>query len=69
MKNGRQLLMLTLLHLSRLTKMRPLIMHIYCIATLLHIQDELNMQKIALDWCNDKLDKMVAKNYDQFSVI
>lgn len=32
-----------------------------------HLQDELNMQKIALDWCNDKLDKMVAKNYDQFS--
>jgi len=31
-----------------------------------HIQDELNMQKIALDWCNDKLDKMVAKNYHQF---
>ena len=24
------------------------------------------MQKIALDWCNDKLDKMVAKNYHQF---
>tara|TARA_B100000085_G_scaffold246355_1_gene240065 strand:+ start:2162 stop:2647 length:486 start_codon:yes stop_codon:yes gene_type:complete len=32
-----------------------------------HLQDELNMQKIALEWCNDKLDKMVAKNYDQFS--
>ena len=32
-----------------------------------YLQDELNMQKIALDWCNDKLDKMVAKNYDQFS--
>ena len=32
----------------------------------LHVQDELNMQKIALDWCNDKLDKMVAKNYHQF---
>ncbi len=31
-----------------------------------HVQDELNMQKIALDWCNDKLDKMVAKNYHQF---
>ena len=31
-----------------------------------HLQDELNMQKIALDWCNDKLDKMVAKNYHQF---
>lgn len=31
-----------------------------------HVQDELNMQKIALDWCNDKLDKMVAKNYNQF---
>ena len=30
-----------------------------------HIQDELNMQQIALDWCNDKLDKMVAKNYHQ----
>ena len=30
------------------------------------LQDELNMQKIALDWCNDKLDKMVAKNYQQF---
>lgn len=32
-----------------------------------HLQDELNMQKIALNWCNDKLDKMVAKNYDQFN--
>jgi hypothetical protein len=32
-----------------------------------HLQDELNMQKIALNWCNDKLDKMVAKNYDEFS--
>ena len=32
-----------------------------------HLQDELNMQKIALNWCNDKLDKMIAKNYDQFS--
>ena len=32
-----------------------------------YLQDELNMQKIALNWCNDKLDKMVAKNYDQFS--
>ena len=31
-----------------------------------HLQDELNMQKIALNWCNDKLDKMVAKNYHQF---
>ena len=31
-----------------------------------HIQDELNMQQIALDWCNDKLDKMIAKNYHQF---
>ena len=31
-----------------------------------YLQDELNMQKIALDWCNDKLDKMVAKNYHQF---
>ena len=31
------------------------------------LQDELNMQKIALNWCNDKLDKMVAKNHDQFS--
>ena len=31
-----------------------------------HLQDELNMQKIALDWCNDKLDKMIAKNYNQF---
>ena len=31
-----------------------------------HLQDELNMQKIALEWCNDKLDKMVAKNYHQF---
>ena len=31
-----------------------------------HVQDEFNMQKIALDWCNDKLDKMVAKNYHQF---
>ena len=25
------------------------------------------MQKIALNWCNDKLNKMVAKNHDQFS--
>ena len=32
-----------------------------------HLQDELNMQKIALGWCNDKLNKMVAKNHDQFS--
>lgn len=32
-----------------------------------HLQDELNMQKIALNWCSDKLDKMVAKNYDQFN--
>ena len=32
-----------------------------------HLQDELNMQKIALNWCNDKLNKMVAKNHDQFS--
>ena len=32
-----------------------------------HLQDELNMQKIALGWCNDKLDKMVAKNIDNFS--
>ncbi len=32
-----------------------------------HLQDELNMQKIALDWCNDKLDKMVAKNINEFS--
>ena len=32
-----------------------------------HLQDELNMQKIALSWCNDKLDKMIAKNYGQFS--
>ena len=32
-----------------------------------HLQDELNMQKIALGWCNDKLDKMVAKNMDTFS--
>lgn len=31
-----------------------------------YLQDELNMQKIALNWCNDKLDKMVAKNYHQF---
>ena len=31
------------------------------------LQDELNMQKIALDWCNDKLDKMVAKNINEFS--
>ena len=31
------------------------------------LQDELNMQKIALNWCNDKLNKMVAKNHDQFS--
>ena len=32
-----------------------------------HLQDELNMQKIAMNWCNDKLEKMVAKNHDQFS--
>ena len=32
-----------------------------------YLQDELNMQKIALNWCNDKLDKMVAKNIDNFS--
>lgn len=32
-----------------------------------YIQDEMNMQKIALNWCNDKLNKMVAKNHDQFS--
>ena len=32
-----------------------------------YLQDELNMQKIALNWCNDKLNKMVAKNHDQFS--
>lgn len=32
-----------------------------------YIQDEMNMQKIALDWCNDKLDKMVAKNIDEFN--
>ncbi len=32
-----------------------------------HLQDELNMQKIALNWCNDKLDKMVAKNMNEFS--
>ena len=32
-----------------------------------HLQDELNMQKIAHNWCNDKLDKMVAKNHEQFS--
>lgn len=32
-----------------------------------YLQDELNMQKIALDWCNDKLDKMVAKNMNEFS--
>ena len=31
-----------------------------------HVQDELNMQQVALDWCNDKLDKMIAKNYHQF---
>ena len=32
-----------------------------------HLQDELNMQKIALNWCNDKLNKMVAKNMDEFN--
>ena len=32
-----------------------------------YLQDELNMQKIALDWCNDKLDKMVAKNINEFN--
>mgnify|MGYP003132167259 FL=1 len=32
-----------------------------------YLQDELNMQKIALNWCNDKLDKMVAKNIDNFN--
>ena len=32
-----------------------------------YIQDEMNMQKIALNWCNDKLDKMVAKNINEFN--
>ena len=32
-----------------------------------YLQDELNMQKIALNWCNDKLDKMVAKNINEFN--
>ena len=32
-----------------------------------YLQDELNMQKIALNWCNDKLDKMVAKNMNEFN--
>ncbi len=31
-----------------------------------HVQDELNMQKNPLDWCNDKLDKKKKKNYHQF---
>ena len=34
-----------------------------------HLQDELNMQKIALEWCNDKLDKMVAKTTINLALI
>jgi hypothetical protein len=32
-----------------------------------YIQDEINKNKIALNWCNDQLEKLVAKHNDEFS--
>lgn len=32
-----------------------------------YIQDEINKNKIALNWCNDQIEKMVAKNNESFS--
>lgn len=31
-----------------------------------YIQDDINRNKIALDWCNDQLEKMVVKNNETF---
>lgn len=31
-----------------------------------YIQDDINRNKIALDWCNDQLEKLVVKNSESF---
>jgi len=31
-----------------------------------YIQDDINRNKIALDWCNDQLEKLVVKHNDSF---
>lgn len=31
-----------------------------------YIQDDVNRNKIALDWCNDQLEKLVVKHNDSF---
>jgi hypothetical protein len=31
-----------------------------------YIQDDINRNKIALDWCNDQLEKLVVKHNDTF---
>ena len=38
---------------------------LYAYAT--YIQDEINKNKIALNWCNDQLEKLVVAHNDEFS--
>jgi len=31
-----------------------------------YIQDEINKNKVALNWCNDQMEKLIAKHSDEF---
>lgn len=31
-----------------------------------YIQDEINKNKVALSWCNDQMEKLIAKHSDEF---
>ncbi len=32
-----------------------------------YIQDEINKNKVALNWCNDQMEKLIVKNSQEFS--